>query len=465
MSAAGAAAASPVGQPQQPAFGGQRPRYWIRRMDGRSAQVQAPDGTVSELPTSHMPRGSAPGGYLDEQAFMAGHQQRQAAAQARNPFVQQLAAPTTQQQAVTSPAVASPSAVSAAPLPAPPPPVTATPVAGTVASAPVPLSAPAPAGANGYSQATIDKAKSDAARGVFDYSSVLPGQPPPWMAGGQTAALNAAQQQFTANNGLYGITGYLGNDQQVASQVAGGAQANSIPLGVLGSTFSRGGSDSGGQQTSENSLSGNNGATDWTGSTYGVSPAAYIPALATTLRDRNTALSGSQAGPGGTTASVGAFTTAVPGQLRAQADRQAAFQAQLAAASQPFDPAQYQAAPAAASNAPEYAAVATPATVQPATTATANQVGPASRSVDYTPPAQPAIQPTGAADGSAPGAVVGGGYTPPAAASNTDLVTTGGSTLSPSQVTNAFRQQLAGSAPIGASGVRRTLSALTTPRF
>ncbi len=88
-----------------------------------------------------------------------------------------------------------------------------------------------------------------------------------------TAAYNQAQQQFTQNNQGYAATGYLGNQAQVLSQLAGGAQSAGIPLGVLGPSFYQGGADYGGQQNAGNSMSGNNGATDWTGSTYGINPA------------------------------------------------------------------------------------------------------------------------------------------------------------------------------------------------
>jgi len=85
-----------------------------------------------------------------------------------------------------------------------------------------------------------------------------------------TASYSANQQQFTTNNQGYGGSGYWGNAAQVAAQQAEHAQANSIPLGVLGTTFGIGGADYGGQQNAGNSLNGLNGARSWVGSTYGL---------------------------------------------------------------------------------------------------------------------------------------------------------------------------------------------------
>ena len=85
-----------------------------------------------------------------------------------------------------------------------------------------------------------------------------------------TVDWNQKQQQFTNNNQGYAATGYLGNQAQVLSQLAGGAQSAGIPQGVLGPSFYSGGADYGGQQTAQNSMNGNNGATNWAGSTYGV---------------------------------------------------------------------------------------------------------------------------------------------------------------------------------------------------
>lgn len=63
------------------------------------------------------------------------------------------------------------------------------------------------------------------------------------------AAWNAKQQNFTAANSGYGTTGYFGTPDQVAAQVAGGAQSSSIPQGVLDSSFNQGGSNHGGNQS------------------------------------------------------------------------------------------------------------------------------------------------------------------------------------------------------------------------
>lgn len=101
-----------------------------------------------------------------------------------------------------------------------------------------------------------------------------------------------AQQAFTAHNQDYGTTGYQGNPDQVASQVANHAQSNSIPLGVLGSSFYQGGSDYGGQQTDQNSMSGLNGARDWTNSMYGVDPNAATAANRDALSSAQSAFTG-----------------------------------------------------------------------------------------------------------------------------------------------------------------------------
>lgn len=46
--------------------------------------------------------------------------------------------------------------------------------------------------------------------------------------------------RFTLGNPFYGTTGYYGNAEQVAAQIAGGAQSAGIPTGVLGpETYTR----------------------------------------------------------------------------------------------------------------------------------------------------------------------------------------------------------------------------------
>lgn len=110
---------------------------------------------------------------------------------------------------------------------------------------------------------------------------------------------NDQQQQFTANNPLYGGasggTGYWGNAAQVGAQQAEGAQANSIPTGVLGTSFGRGGADYGGTQTAQNMATGNNGATNWTGSTYGL-PAASAQGPMNGNASQQSAVTGAQQG-------------------------------------------------------------------------------------------------------------------------------------------------------------------------
>lgn len=71
-------------------------RSFIHSMDGQTARIQTPDGRIHEVPISHMPPGSRPGFELDEDAFLAAHQARQAQAaapvQMPSPFMQAIAA-------------------------------------------------------------------------------------------------------------------------------------------------------------------------------------------------------------------------------------------------------------------------------------------------------------------------------------------------------------------------------------
>lgn len=254
------------------------------------------------------------------------------------------------------------------------------------------------------------------------------------LIGKPTAGPNAAtidwnqrQQQFGANNPLYGITGYQGNAQQVASQVAGGAQSAGIPMGVLGSSFYQGGADYGGQQNAGNSMNGNNGAVNWNDPTvanYGVSDASYIPALVQSLQAAKAGLGSTPL----TTGQVGNFVSSVPGTVNSPQ-----FQAGMAAQAQPQQPAQ-QAANGSAQQGGSWSSVqpVTPSMLMPSGGGTVTQnaqqpggssfasqlaaVGPSSSgSVDYTPRQPAVVQP-------AQGTVSGGGYTPPTAATQTQLV-------------------------------------------
>jgi len=414
---AGAAAGFPgFGQ-----FGGRFGRHFIRSMNGKTAQIVGPDGNVSEVPADHMPAGSTPGAYLNEPAFMQGHRQRALAA--AQPFVQALAqrggAPAAVAPGQAAPALppppasVAPSAVAASPLPA-----VVSPVQATPAAAPP----PPPTGLPWGDPQMLDYIRQyggPAAGLSQEQADLLIGKAPVGPSA-ETIAYNKAQQQFTANNQLYGATGYQGNANQVASQVAGGAQSAGIPMGVLGTSFYRGGADFGGQQNAGNSLNGNNGAVNWNDpsvANYGVSDAAYIPALAATLLNAKTALNSTPT----TTAQVGKFVTDVGTQLQAQERQQAqqSYIQQLAGSSAPM--------PAQAIAQPVMSAV-TPATVNPG----GQVAGPASTAaVSYAPQRQ-TIQPTTQTATTAPtvtqnaqqsqGSVTGGGYTPGVPATQTKLV-------------------------------------------
>lgn len=145
---------------------------------------------------------------------------------------------------------------------------------------------------------------------------------PPAPPSAATAAFNQQQQQFTANNQGYAATGYQGNASQVASQVAHGAQASSIPLGVLDSSFWQGGTNYGGAQNDQNIASGNNGATNWNDpsvSGFGVDQA--IPgAVVSGVANLRNALTASQAQA--TTGGIGRAVTFLPAVY-------AGYQAQL----------------------------------------------------------------------------------------------------------------------------------------
>jgi hypothetical protein len=185
-----------------------------------------------------------------------------------------------------------------------------------------------------------------AAPGLTDYWGrpiAAPGQ----QLNADTAAWNARQQQFTANNQGYAATGYQGNAAQVATQVAHGAQASSIPLGVLDSTFWQGGTNYGGAQSDQNIASGNNGETNWNDpgvSGFGVDQAVPGAVVSGVANLRN-ALGASQAQA--TTGDIGRAVSTLPAAY-------AGYQAQLQqAASNPqfagtLPPAPAQQAPAQA---------------------------------------------------------------------------------------------------------------------
>lgn len=149
-----------------------------------------------------------------------------------------------------------------APINAPAP--ASTPVAASVPAQQAPVSTPQPSAlpaTPAYQGAPTASAPASSS-GLTDYWGR-----PITGAGAQlnsgTADWNNRQQMFTGNNQGYASSGYWGNDAQVAAQQAERAQANSIPLGVLGASFGAGGADYGGAQNAQNSMSGLNGARNW----------------------------------------------------------------------------------------------------------------------------------------------------------------------------------------------------------